>query len=166
MLYSILGIVLLISFITDVRKRRILNIVTFPAMGIGLFYYTLTLGWKGFLFSGAGLLVGFALLLIPYLLGGMGAGDVKLLAAIGALTGTSFVLHSFFYTALIGGVIGLILIMKRMEFWKFFKSPTYTLYSLMNLKGYKFNKESKLTYPYGVAITFGTLCAAFVGGIT
>ncbi|MFP3361714.1 A24 family peptidase, partial [Planococcus sp. SIMBA_143] len=71
--------VLLISFITDVRNRRILNSVTFPAMGIGLLYYTMTLGLEGFLFSGAGLLVGFALLLIPYLLGGMGAGDVKLL---------------------------------------------------------------------------------------
>ena len=39
----------------------------------------------GFLFSGKGLLVGFLILLIPYLLGGMGAGDVKLMAAIGAI---------------------------------------------------------------------------------
>ena len=165
MVYSILGLVLLISFITDVRNRRILNIVTFPAMGVGLLYYTITLGFKGFLFSGAGLLVGFAILLIPYLLGGMGAGDVKLLAAVGALTGTSFVLHSFFYTALIGGIIGLFLILKRISLWKYVKSPTYTVYALMNMKGLTINKESKLTYPYGVAITFGTLCAAFLGGV-
>lgn len=163
MTYSILGITLLISFITDIRNRRILNIVTFPAMAIGLLYYTITLGFQGFLYSGAGLLIGFSLLLIPYLLGGMGAGDVKLLAAVGALTGTSFVLHSFFYTALIGGVIGLILLMKRSGIWNVFKSPTYTLYSLLNVKG--ISKNSGVTYPYGVAITLGTVCAALLGGI-
>ena len=163
MTYSILAITLLISFITDIRNRRILNIVTFPAMIIGLLYYTVTLGFQGFLYSGSGLLIGFSLLLIPYLLGGMGAGDVKLLAAVGALTGTSFVLHSFFYTALIGGVIGLILLLKRSGIWNVFKSPTYTLYSLLNVKGIR--KSSGVTYPYGVAITLGTVCAALLGGI-
>ena len=109
MTYSILAITLIISFITDIRKRRILNIVTLPAILIGLIYYTVTSGFEGFLFSGKGLLVGFLILLIPYLLGGMGAGDVKLMAAIGALTGTSFVIESFLYTAIIGGLIAIIL---------------------------------------------------------
>ena len=134
-------------------------------MGIGLLYYTITLGFEGLLFSGAGLLIGFALLIIPYLLGGMGAGDVKLLAAVGALTGTSFVLHSFFYTALIGGLIGLILLLKRSGIWNLFKSPTYTLYSMVNIKAATIRKDKSLTFPYGVAITFGTLCAALLGGI-
>ena len=42
MIYSILAITLIISFITDIRKRKILNIVTFPAIFIGLIYYTVT----------------------------------------------------------------------------------------------------------------------------
>ncbi|MFK4998209.1 prepilin peptidase [Bacillus sp. N9] len=79
-----------------------------------LFYY---LWIRRFSFSGKGFLVGFALLLIPYLLGGMGAGDVKLMAAIGALMGTTFVLYSFVYIALIGGFISIFLIMKNRGIW-------------------------------------------------
>ncbi|WP_377890041.1 prepilin peptidase [Alkalihalobacillus sp. R86527] len=166
MIYSILVVTLLLSFYTDIRSRKILNIVTFPAMLVGLIYYTITLGFEGLLFSSAGLLVGFLLLFIPYLLGGMGAGDVKLLAAVGALTGVTFVLHSFVYTALVGGVIGLILLIRRLEFKEI--SPLYLLsffYLLKNLTSGNDDKP-RITFPYGVAITVGTLCTFFLGGMT
>ena len=83
---------------------------------MALFITIYTSGFEGFLFSGKGFLVGLGLLMIPYLLGGMGAGDVKLMAAIGALMGTSFVFYSFIYTALIGGLIALLLIFKKRGF--------------------------------------------------
>ncbi|MCA0987530.1 A24 family peptidase [Guptibacillus algicola] len=165
MIYWILASTLLISLYTDIRNRKILNIVTFPAMLLGVVYYTITLGFEGLLFSVAGLLVGFLLLIIPYLLGGMGAGDVKLLASVGALTGVTFVLHSFVYTALAGGVIALILLVRRLEFKKL--SPLYLLSFFYLLKNITSSNDDKprITFPYGVAITVGTLCTFFLGGM-
>lgn len=160
MAYSILGVTLIISLITDIRNRKILNIVTFPAMVIGLIYYTLTLGLDGFLFSSGGLLVGFFILLIPFLLGGMGAGDVKLMAAIGALTGVTFVIHSFFYTALFGGIIAVYLIIRR----NFSKHAVHQREGIGSTPVGNVKKQS-ITYPYCVPIALGTLSTIIVGVI-
>jgi prepilin peptidase CpaA len=157
---------LLISLITDIKNRKILNIVTLPAIIIGLIYYTTVQGLEGFLFSGKGFLLGLSLLLIPYLLGGMGAGDVKLMAAIGALMGTSFVLYSFVYIALIGGFISVVLIIKKNGVKNSLKSFYFQVFFLRgNLGSLLFSKDksSSISFPYGVAIVFGTLCT-FVRG--
>ncbi|MFD4703907.1 prepilin peptidase [Gottfriedia sp. NPDC058432] len=165
-IYTILGITLLISLITDVRKRKILNIVTLPAILIGFVYNTATLGLEGFLFSGKGFLAGAAFLLIPYILGGMGAGDVKLLAAIGALTGTMFTFYSFIYIALIGGFISVFLIMKNKGIWNSIKSFFFIMVFLRSSIGsilLNENKKSSISFPYGVAIVLGTLCEVIIG---
>lgn len=161
---------LLISLITDIRKRKILNIVTLPSIFFAFVYYTITLGLEGIIFSGKGLLVGLGLLIIPYLLGGMGAGDVKLMAAIGALMGTSFVFYSFIYTALIGGVIGLVLILKTRGFLKTIKSFYLKITSVVFFRSslgsmiIPNGKKGSISFPYGVAIVFGTLCTLVWGG--
>ncbi|MFZ7943941.1 A24 family peptidase [Neobacillus sp. 19] len=118
---------LLISIITDLQKRKILNIVTIPSILIALIFYATTLGWEGFVFTTRGFAVGLGLLIIPYLLGGIGAGDVKLMAAIGALMGTSFVFYSFIYTALIGGLIAVVVIIKQKGFINSMKSYYYSV---------------------------------------
>ncbi|MEH7352857.1 prepilin peptidase [Neobacillus drentensis] len=163
----ILLTILIISLITDVMKRKILNIVTLPTILIAFSYYTLNLGVNGFFFSGKGFLVGLGLLLIPYLLGGMGAGDVKLMAAIGALMGTSFVFYSFIYTAIIGGLIALILVIKTNGFNNSFKSLFFnTVFLKSNLGSVILQKDKKssISFPYGVAIVLGTLCTLIWGG--
>ncbi|MEH7374830.1 A24 family peptidase [Neobacillus drentensis] len=157
---------LLISLITDIKKRKILNIVTLPAILFGFIYYTVFQGLEGFLFSGRGFLLGLSLLLIPYLLGGMGAGDVKLMAAIGALMGTSFVLYSFVYIALIGGLISVVLIMNKNGIKNSLRSFFFQIIYLRgNLGSLLLNKDksSSISFPYGVAIVFGTL-GTFVWG--
>ncbi|MCM3602697.1 A24 family peptidase [Robertmurraya korlensis] len=147
MIYTVLLITLAISLYTDIRERRILNKVTLPATIAGFIFYSFDLGLQGLLYSLTGFVVGFLMLLIPYLLGGMGAGDVKLMAAIGALTGAAFTLQSFFYTAIIGGIISAILILKNRGIWRKAGSPK--------------NREP-ITFPYGVPIVLGTLCAFIV----
>jgi prepilin peptidase CpaA len=157
---------LLISLITDIKKRKILNIVTIPAILFGFIYYTVFLGLEGFLFSGKGFLLGLSLLLIPYLLGGMGAGDVKLMAAIGALMGTSFILYSFVYIALIGGFISVVLIMKKNGIKISLNSFCFQLFFIRSNLGSLLvskDKSSSISFPYGIAIVFGTLCS-FVWG--
>ena len=75
----ILNGVLIISAATDLRSQKIPNMVTLPAALAALAYHTKINGLEGFLFSATGLAAGIALLILPYLMGGMGAGDAKLL---------------------------------------------------------------------------------------
>lgn len=79
--------VLVVAVVVDLRSSRIPNWLTFPAMGFALAAHTWLTGVHGTLFSLAGLGAGFGLLLLVYLAGGIGAGDVKLMAAVGAMVG-------------------------------------------------------------------------------
>ncbi|MEN6497458.1 MAG: A24 family peptidase [Thermoguttaceae bacterium] len=94
-----------LAAVTDARMHRIPNVLTVPTALLGLAYHTLApTGW-GPLVALAGFGVGFALLLLPWLLGGGGMGDVKLLAALGAWLGPWWVLIAF---AVSGGVAALL----------------------------------------------------------
>src|SRR5215813_4908326 len=84
----------------DIRERRIPNLIVFPAVIIGLTLNLVLRGWEGLGFGLKGLATGFALLFIPYLVGGMKAGDVKFLAAIGAFTGATDVVRALLATLL------------------------------------------------------------------
>jgi prepilin peptidase CpaA len=167
MIDVLLYCVLLLSLITDLRSRKILNVVTFPAIGLGLLLNTVSDGWGGLTFSVLGLLAGSSLLLVPYLLGGMGAGDVKLLAAVGALKGASFVFHAGIYTAIIGGVIGAAYLVWKRKLFLFTIVKRF-----MGIPGIQSgdvrlgdNAGEPLTFPYGLAIVSGTLLAYLLGGL-
>lgn len=151
----ILFITLAISFVSDVKGRTIYNAVTLPSISIGIITHTMTNGWDGFLFSLLGSLTGFGLLLIPYILKGMAAGDVKLMMAIGALKGSAFVFGSFFYIAIIGGIIALIILITKKDLGNtlkrlFVSAQFKTLDSLDK-------HEYHHAFPYGVAIVLGTI---------
>ncbi|MGO4886405.1 prepilin peptidase [Anaerobacillus sp. MEB173] len=156
MTIAILFIILAISFFTDLKNRKIFNVVTFPAILLGFIINTATLGWEGFLFSLFGFLMGFGLLVIPYVLGGMAAGDVKLLMAIGALQGTGFVFGSFIYITIIGGMIAFVILLKQKELINTLKRIFFSaqLRSLDSLN----KNEYHHAFPYGVAIVLGTVC--------
>ncbi|WP_096156533.1 A24 family peptidase [Bacillus sp. FJAT-45066] len=156
----ILLIALTISLYTDVKNRKILNIVTFPAMLLGLVLNTITNGLDGFTFSILGILTGFALLVIPYALGGMAAGDVKLLMAVGALQGAIFTFYSFLYIALLGGLIAFFLLMRKKELGSTLKR-IFFFAKLGTLDGVSKDEFHK-AFPYGVAIFLGTVCYAGV----
>lgn len=158
MINLVLVFSLIVSFLTDLKERRILNIITFPAILFGLGYHFFTEGLPGLAASGLGLLLGIGLLFIPFALGGMGAGDVKLLGAIGALKGSYFVFTTFIYMGLIGGVIAIFILLKKKELGLFFRKM---LYFGAN-KNY-FIPSNELndhnSFPYGVAIVLGAFCS-------
>ena len=81
--------------VLDYRTRKIPNWLTVPAAVLGLLYSSLAPAGVGPLLSLAGFAIGFSLLLLPWLLGGGGMGDVKLLAALGAWTGPLTILVIF-----------------------------------------------------------------------
>jgi prepilin peptidase CpaA len=130
-------------------------------MVIALSYHGLTSGVDGVLFSLAGLAVGIGILLVPYFMGGMGAGDAKLMGAVGAIIGAKGVIYALICTAIIGGVYALVLIMiHRSHFNGYFKKQITTLWTFILTR--KFipdpvqvsQKRPRLCY--GLAIALGT----------
>ncbi len=102
------GIIAGWAAITDLRHRRIPNFVTVPAAILGFLFHSFTPFGEGWLFSLAGFAVGAALLVLPYLLGGGGMGDIKLLAALGSWLGPFWILVAFATGTICGAVLTLI----------------------------------------------------------
>jgi prepilin peptidase CpaA len=96
-----------VACVVDLRTRRIPNALTFGGAAAALVYRLATGGASGAADGVGGWFVGLALLLIPYALGGMGAGDVKLLAALGAWLGPADTLWLGIYTNVAAGLMAL-----------------------------------------------------------
>ena len=94
-----------LASVWDIRTRRIPNALTFGSACVAFAFFLASAGVPGFVLSVAGWLFGLALFLPFFLLGGMGAGDVKLLAAFGAWLGPSDVFWVAIYGGLAGGVL-------------------------------------------------------------
>ena len=101
-------VVVVIACVPDVSSRRIPNVLTFGAAAAAAAFHVATAGWSGLGHSLGGWVVG-ALLFFPmFALRGMGAGDVKLLAAVGAWLGPAQVFWVALITSMVGGVLGLV----------------------------------------------------------
>ena len=103
-MYGVLFFGLLIAGILDVRSSRVPNFLTFPLALIGMGFHAFSESGAGIVFSLSGLGLGLVLLLGFYMYGGMGAGDVKLLAAVGAIVGPLNVFVGFLIATLLGGL--------------------------------------------------------------
>jgi prepilin peptidase CpaA len=101
---------ILISVVEDFRRHKIPNLVTFPSLVLAVAYHSISGGLDGFFFSTGGLGLGIGFFIIPYLLGGMGAGDVKLMGAAGAIMGPKGILVASVLVYLAGGLCGAILL--------------------------------------------------------
>ena len=94
--------------ITDLRSRRIPNWLTFGAAAAALVFHAVNGGGGGAVRSLGGCAAGIVLLVLPYALGGMGAGDVKLVGALGAWLGPRDTFWLAMYTGMAGGVMALV----------------------------------------------------------
>ena len=142
-----------IGGIYDWRSRRIPNWLTLYSLPIIFLLNIYHQGIWGCVNSLLGLLVGLALLFIPYIIGGMGAGDVKLLGALGAITGYKGAILIFFYTALCGLIIGIIWLIFNPGRLKFLITTGQILPTV--------DKKQKI--PYGIAILLGTILYIMFG---
>ena len=97
-----------ICIATDVRTRRIPNLVCGLGMVTGLAINTIHGGGAGLLASASGLLLAVALLLFPFAMGGLGGGDVKMMGAIGALLGPRATLDGVLVGMMLGGAVMMI----------------------------------------------------------
>lgn len=159
----------IMAIVFDLLFRRIPNVLTVAAALLGLFLHALWSGMPGFLNSLGGLGLGFGVLLVFYLMGGMGAGDVKLMGGMGALLGVELTEAALIYTALVGGVMAVATVTAN----RAWKDTLYRLLLLVTLRGkipdgpegLKGLGPGRLTIPYGVAIGIGSLLAALLGRI-
>jgi prepilin peptidase CpaA len=99
-----------IATVSDLRSFKIPNWLTYPAIAGGISYFTFMQGYDGFFSSLAGTATGIALLLGPYLFGGTGAGDVKLMGGIGSFLGAKGVAVVFLISCIVGGFYALFLL--------------------------------------------------------
>lgn len=105
----VMAAALVMAFI-DVLQYRIYNVFTYPLLLAGLVYHGAVGGAGGLVDSLLGTLFGFAILIPLYMLGGMGGGDIKLMAAIGAWLGLLLTFFVFLASALVAGLYGLLVI--------------------------------------------------------
>jgi prepilin peptidase CpaA len=96
--------------IDDLRRRQISNWISGAAFASGLALQTFEHGWRGAGSALVGTLAGAGVFLVFYLLGGMGGGDVKLMAGFGALLGAKRLLEAALWTAGCGGVLAVAVI--------------------------------------------------------
>jgi len=159
-----LGLTLGVAAFTDWREHKIYNILLVPAFFTAIMINMFQNGFSGLTSSLIGATLGFTLLLIPYLMGGMGAGDVKLLVVIGSFGGAWFVLTSFLYGAITGGLISVFLLARGKALEKTLKHFLFFMPMLQKSQGGSevMNDIRQEKFPYGIAIVLGTLSAIFI----
>ena len=162
LLMTVLAFGLLGAAITDVRSCTIPNRITFSMALCGLAIHGLTNGLEGLLFSLKGLSAGLGLLIIFYIWGGMGAGDVKLLGAVGATIGPTDVLMAFLVTASFGGLYAIGLMIGTWGLSSTAERVRVMLTTWLVTKDFNNPSPSAKGQPklrYGLVIGLGTLCS-------
>ncbi|MBP1968652.1 prepilin peptidase CpaA [Virgibacillus natechei] len=109
--FIILILFLLIACYYDVRQHRLPNWLNVSGVLVGIIYHLVVNQLDGFIQSVLGLLVAGVILLLLYIFKAVGAGDVKLFAAIGAISGVLFSLYAIMYSIIFAGIIGLIILL-------------------------------------------------------
>jgi prepilin peptidase CpaA len=99
------GLVGVAASAEDLARRTISNWIVLAALVAGVACQVFARGWAGIGYGVLGAAAGFGVFLIFYVLGGMGGGDVKLMAGFGALLGAGRLLQAAFWTALTGGLL-------------------------------------------------------------
>lgn len=155
--------ILSVAVVTDLKAQRIPNFLTLPAILAGLAYHGLTRGLGGLSFAAAGLALGLAVMLVPYLLSVMGGGDVKLMAAVGAWLGVDDLFGAFLFTCLAGGVYALLVLARHRRLPRVLRNIWGTFFVLAATHRFEYAPVPEPAGPrlprlcYGVAIAAGTL---------
>jgi len=157
--------ILIIALINDLFYKKIPNWLTYSSLMGGIFFQSIFRGFDGFFYSLQGIGLGFALTFFIYLAGGFGAGDVKLMAAIGSFLGPKEIFLIFIFSSLLSGVYAIVLLsfhgfilhtLKR--YYKILKTLFFTrqLIYIPPLSG-----EKQLKIRFGIMIALGTLLTKF-----
>ncbi len=160
-------ITLVVAAVIDGRMLKVPNWLTFPMIISGWIYCTFFspyAGWEGLQYSLLGTVVGLAVLLPAYAIGGMGAGDVKLMAGVGAWVGGEVTFYAFGVSAVVGGVMAVLMVLKRgawdkhyAQFWAILREIN-TVRNPEKLAEIAAERKSSMALlPYGIPLAIGTI---------
>ena len=110
---TVLAAGLAVATVIDVKSRRIPNVLTASMIGLGIGLSAAGASGISAPASILGFFLGLLLMMPGYALGATGAGDVKLMAAVGAIVGPALVIPAFLFTAIAGGVLAIIVAARR-----------------------------------------------------
>jgi prepilin peptidase CpaA len=160
----LIPLALIIAYM-DVRYRRIPNKLVLLTLVGGLTLNTFFGGWHGLLASLGGLGLAFGSMFLLHLFGTMGAGDVKLFGAIGAVVGSSLVPQTFLIVAITGGVLAFCKMVQARRVGRTMFGVFQFFYGLLpgqTVPRFEVPADRSYTLPYAVPICFGSLIAFFL----
>lgn len=147
---------------TDVRTRRIPNWLTGSIAGAGF-----GLAFGGGVVTPAqaalGMLTGLLLMMPGHLIGATGAGDVKLMAAIGAIVGPGLVINAFLFTALAGGFLAIVVALRRRRLSATLATTARMIAAPAGARQEIASATPSSRFAYGPAIAVGSVLAALIG---
>lgn len=160
----ILAILLVAALYTDLKSGKIYNTLTIPCLIFGIAINAAHSGVNGLIQSLAGAILILALALLSPLQGGLGGGDIKLMMAIGALMGPGFVVRALLFSAVTGGLLALMVVLRAgkalMTIRKMFTrlSIAFALHSSVDFS----DGSIEMKFRYSPAIALGTVAALLV----
>ena len=153
----------LAATVVDIRSRRIPNVLTgsMAVVGIGL----AAAGVSGVSVGAsiAGMLAGLLLMLPGHALGATGAGDVKLMAAVGAVLGVHMIVNAFLFTALAGGALAIAVALRRRRLKATLSGTSRLIASPAGARHEIQGATTASRFAYGPAIAIGSVMAALIG---
>jgi len=157
-------LVLIVAAVIDGFELKVPNWVTFPFILSGWIYSVVAFGWEGLGWSLLGTAIGLALLLPLYAIGGMGAGDVKLLAGVGAWVYGTHTAYAFAASAVVGAVLAIGMVVARRAWKKHSAQFWVILNEILVIRNPEQlaaiaaeRKPTMLLLPYGIPIAIGTI---------
>lgn len=165
----LIAALVVVAGVYDILYRRIPNWLVLPCWLAGFAVNALLASpWtEGLKTAGLGFGVAMLIYMPLYLLRGMGAGDVKLMAALGAFAGPVAWLFIFVFSGIVGGVVALIMMVVHRRFVKTLRNVCLILWEMMHLRPPYSRDEldvsspKSLRLPYGAVVALG--CLAFLG---
>ncbi len=158
------AITLLVAAYIDGKELRVPNWITFPMVLSGLVYQTYMGGLEGLGFGLWGMTVGLLTLLPLYSVGGMGAGDVKLMAGIGAWLGAAVIFNCFIVTVIVGAIMAVAMVLWKKSWDKHYGQFIMIAMEFLTIKDprkltdiAKERKPRMLLLPYGIPITVASI---------
>lgn len=165
---AFLAMVLIPASLYDVRSRRIPNWLSLAGMLLGIALHAAYAGWAGVVESTAGL--GLALLLgfFLYAIGWLGAGDAKLLAAIGATVGLSQIFEFLFWILISGGAVAVLMLATHGALLRLLKR--YWAILMLSVASRRWcqlpaSDVEAVEIPYAIPMALGVLIAVIVGRV-
>jgi prepilin peptidase CpaA len=148
--------------VIDIRTRRIPNALTASMAGVGIGFAAAGISSISLGVAVLGFVIGFALMVPGHALGATGAGDVKLMAAVGSIVGPVTVVNAFLFTAIAGGVLALIVALQRRRLTATLAGTARIIAAPTDARREVKGAAASRRFAYGPAIAVGSVLAALV----